>query len=183
MDQVGGATIHYIDRGEDTGDILQQGSFPIPFAMPPEVLIRTAIDLGAKLMVTALDAISNGTASRLPQSHLPCPKRARSLKSGEDLFPWQNWTIRQCYHFLQAASLWVIPFSKKLGLLASLPWHAVSYREIHLAEPWGKIRLDWRGFYFAHPQGKIYLRLPPHFLLFLLAAAAFLVFSYQSVFH
>lgn len=181
MDAMGGATIHYIDEGEDSGAILEQDSFPIPSGLPPKKLMHTAIGLGAKLMVSALNKISSGTASPTPQSHLPCPVRARRLKPGEDLLNWQDWTIAECFHFLQAACFWVNPFSIKHGFLGHLPWQAVSYQETPQMHNPGRIRLGLKGAYFAHPQGKIALRLSPRLTPFLIGAAALLFFTYQAL--
>lgn len=156
METLGGATIHFLDDHEDTGDILKQASFPIPPGMPPHELQHRIISLGCELLSQTLAELEAGSVHPVPQRDLPCPQRARRLRPGEELFNWQEWDLQHTYHFLNGAYSWYRPFGKKYGLFAGLSWKAVSCLPGVVAHP-GQIRLDGGGVYFAHPQGKVYL--------------------------
>ena len=62
-----GVTLHYLDAGVDTGDILAQATFPIPENSTALPLIARCLDEGKRLFQRQLPAILNGTASRTPQ--------------------------------------------------------------------------------------------------------------------
>jgi methionyl-tRNA formyltransferase len=160
MEREGGATVHYIDENEDTGDILKQASFPIPTQMPPRDLQIKSIELGEQLLSAAMEAIELGLTKPVPQRHLACPQRGRYLKPGEDLFPWQNWPIERVTHFLAGVYPWHRAFNSRHGWLGQLPWRATGFARERISIP-GKLKIDRRGVYFAHPQGKV--RLAPAF--------------------
>lgn len=158
MEKEGGATIHFIDGGEDTGDIIKQASFPIELGMEPQQLIHNAIDLGARLMVDALEEIATGTVQKVAQRHMPCPRRGRYLKANEDLFLWREWSLERSFHFLSGTYPWYYAFNGAPGILKWIPWRASRYQPSRLETANGKIRWDRQGFYFCHPEGKIRLR-------------------------
>jgi methionyl-tRNA formyltransferase len=162
MEQRGGATIHYLDKGEDTGDILKQEDFEIVLGMDPHSFMNETIYLGSRLLLDTLDDLARkelmpGHIKPIVQRNQECPVRARYLKPGENLFYWQKWSIEETYHFLQGVYLWHHPFTRKHGILSRLHWRASGYETTTVPAP-GQIRLDWRGAYFAHPQGKVRLR-------------------------
>lgn len=175
-DRTGGATIHQVDEGEDTGDILKQESFPIPIGMDVKALRRTIIRLGAQLMVETLSELARGKARPQAQRHLPCPQRARRLAPGEDLFRWQEWGLEHCYHFLRGLGSCYRLLNRSHGIWGAFPWKAYGMEKGKPSLP-GKIMFDRAGFYFAHPQGKIRLRLAvnPVRLALLAAAGACLI--------
>jgi len=156
-DRQGGVTIHHLDEGEDTGDILKQSSIPIAIGMDVNALRKNAIRLGTHLMVEALDDLSAAEARPQPQRDLPCPQRGRYLKPGEDLFHWQRWGLEHCYHFLRGLASRYKLLNRTHGFWGLFPWKATGM-EMTRCESTGKILQDGRGFYFAHPQGKIRLR-------------------------
>ena len=153
----GGATVHFLDEGEDTGDIIHQATYPIPPGMPPQELQLKAIALGCDLLVSALDDIEKGSVKRVPQRDKPCPRRARYLKPGEDLFAWQNWDIEHSFHFLAGVYPWYRAINTSHGWAGRLPWRATGYQACGVDAP-GKIGWDWHGVYFAHSEGKIRLK-------------------------
>jgi methionyl-tRNA formyltransferase len=77
-----GVTVHYVDEGIDSGDIIGQVAFEIG-ARDREVTLRArAAAVGARLLVDALEQIAAGTAPRTPQTGEPSyysfPPRGRS---------------------------------------------------------------------------------------------------------
>jgi methionyl-tRNA formyltransferase len=179
MEREGGATIHFIDEKEDSGDILKQASFPIRLGMPPQELRQRTIELGSELLSATLTEIENGTAHPALQRHLQCPQRGRHLKPGEQLFPWSEWDIERVYHFLAGVYPWYRAFQGKHGVPGNLPWKAVGYEKCAIAAP-GSVRLDRGGAYFAHPQGKVCLQLAVSgaHIAFWLIMATMLIFAW-----
>lgn len=176
----GGATIHFLDEGEDTGDILKQETIPIPLGIDQRSLENRLIHLGGRLMTETLDELARGELNPRPQKHLACSQRARRIRADEDLLDWQKWSLEHTYHYLSGMSPWHRPLAKTRGWLDLWPWRATSY-QMAIISPTaaGKVRMDGQGFYFAHPQGKIRLRVDPaiiRFLMLLMAGAATVLF-------
>jgi methionyl-tRNA formyltransferase len=158
METEGGATIHFIDEGEDTGDILKQASFPIPLGMEPHLLRRITIDLGTRLFSESLRDIANSNAHPVPQVPLPGLLRARRLKKNEDLFDWRTWSLQQTYHFLRGTLPFQTIFTDRQGPWGLFDWVASGYESQNKSHAAGRIQLDFKGFFFAHSEGKIRLR-------------------------
>ncbi|HON60025.1 MAG TPA: formyltransferase family protein [Smithella sp.] len=149
-----GATIHYLDEGEDTGDIIKQKSMPIPPGMPVDLLAGKLITLGAALMVEALSDIEQGIVERIPQKHLPCPFRARHIKKNEQWVQW-DWPLERVWHFLRGTA------SKNRELLSKIPgfsWKVAGYEKTFQPKAPGKIDRDFHQFYLTHKEGKIYIQ-------------------------
>ena len=175
MEKEGGVTVHYIDPGEDTGDIIQQESFPIPLGMNPYDMMHTAIKIGSTLLVKTLNEIAAGNITAITQRHFPSPRRARRLNPREDLFHWQEWSIEKTYHFLGGVYPWYNVFQRIRGPLKRIPWKAISYEKASIKPPYGGLRFGMQGIYFAHPEGKI--RLQPRLSLFRLMLIGLLILA------
>jgi methionyl-tRNA formyltransferase len=66
---VTGVTVHYVDVGVDSGDIVIQQVLPIHPRDTMFSLNERLNQLGARLLVKAVQSIRNGTAPRIPQDH------------------------------------------------------------------------------------------------------------------
>jgi methionyl-tRNA formyltransferase len=64
-----GVTVHYMDLGIDSGDILAQREIPIDPGESPQKLERRLAPIGAELLLDAIRQIDAGTACRVPQRH------------------------------------------------------------------------------------------------------------------
>lgn len=107
LDLTGGVTVHYIDEGEDTGDIIVQEKNPIALGTPLRELRFHLIDeIGTRLLLTAVDAIEKGTAPRFPQSEKSPTARARNLLEGEEktLIDWKTWDVKRVWHMVNGYS-------------------------------------------------------------------------------
>lgn len=149
-----GATIHFIDPGEDSGDIILQESMPIFSGIRGNELNKKILALGAALMVEALEEIQEGKVKRTPQKHLPCPFRARHLKPGEQLLEW-NWPIERVWHFLRGTALTNQELKSKVP---GLSWTVQDFKKNHANETPGNFRWSRHGFYLSHPEGRIFVR-------------------------
>src|SRR5262245_1906332 len=77
MDLDGAVTIHVVDEGIDTGDILLQDHFPIRLGATHRDVSLHSLRIGTVSMIRALDLLAGGLAPRQAQRHLPCPLYAR----------------------------------------------------------------------------------------------------------
>ena len=155
----GGVTVHFIDAGEDTGDIIFQQRFPITPGMPLSEMTRRTGEIGAGLVIRALDALADGNCPRVAQPADSPTERARLLESGEArrLIDWEEWPIERAWHLLHATEGrlglidpppgWRRRFSWSIGGLTHEPSTAAA----------GTIGRDRAGFFVAHRQGRIRL--------------------------
>jgi methionyl-tRNA formyltransferase len=97
-----GITVHYIDEGIDTGDIILQTSYPITDKDDYSTLLSVAYEECALLLVQAIKQIQNRTADRLKQESIHhtgfyCGKRG----GGDEIINW-NQSSRQLFNFIRA---------------------------------------------------------------------------------
>ncbi|MBT3221462.1 MAG: methionyl-tRNA formyltransferase, partial [Proteobacteria bacterium] len=62
-----GVTIHYIDPGIDTGDIIVQREIPISPTETLHSLYLKSVKVGTQALLDALDLLEAGKAPRIPQ--------------------------------------------------------------------------------------------------------------------
>ncbi len=117
----GGVTVHFIDNGEDTGDILAQTSFLIPLGMRSSELVRISQERGVALMVEVLEKLASGevTGTRQPATS-PTP-RGRNLTIDEmwDRIDWDTWPVERIFHCLR----YLEPRLHEIESL-KLPWYS-----------------------------------------------------------
>ena len=96
-----GITVHYMDTGIDTGDIILQKTYPISDNDNYASLLETAHIECASVLYEALCEIYSGTAKRTKQegSGFYCSKREK----GDEIIDW-NSTSREIFNFVRAIS-------------------------------------------------------------------------------
>ena len=97
-----GISVHYVDSGIDTGDLILQRTYPISDKDDYSTLLRTAHTECAEVLFDALCLLQSGKAERIPQRHIHevgfyCPARVK----GDE---WINWhkTSREIFNFIRA---------------------------------------------------------------------------------
>lgn len=97
-----GVTLHYIDKGEDTGDIIFQERVLIRPGEKLEELNQKLSFTGIKLLLKAMDTIEMGNIPRVRQSVATPTVRARKIKPDEynELIKWSEWDVDRVFHFL-----------------------------------------------------------------------------------
>jgi len=107
-----GVTIHFMDAGLDTGDIVAQESFALPDGVAGALAERQCNAIGGRLMLAVLQGLRDGTLSRRQQppggSYQPWPAR-------DD---WQiatSWTARRAFNFMRATAEWGQPYIALAG--------------------------------------------------------------------
>jgi methionyl-tRNA formyltransferase len=102
-EQSAGVTIHFMDDGLDTGDIVAQASFALPDGVAGAEVEQQCDALGARLMLASLQQLRDGTLVRRPQppggSYQPWPTQ-------DD---WQlstSWAARRAFNFMRGTADW-----------------------------------------------------------------------------
>lgn len=121
-----GVTLHFMDQGADTGDIVAQTAFAWPEGISGPELERHCAAAGGELLVAAVKELSQtGQLPRRPQ-----PSEGSSYFSwpaDEDLLIPTSWEARRAFNFLRAAADWPLeiaageerfPVSRALGYVS-----------------------------------------------------------------
>lgn len=148
-----GVTVHFLDEGEDTGDIVLQARFSVPLGMPFQDFESQILNYGCELMLQALAMAATGEVPRRPQAQLGEGTRARLVSSGEQFVNWNVWSVERVFHFLQ-------------GTLAMIrlnppdrPWRrmvaVLGFNHLKAATPPGSFQRDVDGEYINCLDGRV----------------------------
>lgn len=97
-----GITVHYIDTGIDTGDIILQRTFPITDDDTYQTLLSTAHRECPELLASAVQKIMDGTVVRRPQREIhPVGMYCGQRTTGDERLNWDQ-TSRQVFNFVRA---------------------------------------------------------------------------------
>jgi methionyl-tRNA formyltransferase len=99
-----GITVHYIDEGIDTGDIIKQNSYPITDNDDYSSLLKIAYIECANILYDSIKEIQSGESKRIKQITIDsvgfyCGKRGE----GDELINW-NQTSRRLFNFIRSIS-------------------------------------------------------------------------------
>jgi peptidoglycan/xylan/chitin deacetylase (PgdA/CDA1 family) len=78
-----GVTVHFVDQGLDTGDIVAASTVPIAQHETPETLLQKLHQEGSRLLAQAVAALRDGTATRLAQTRESHKARTRPTRTEE----------------------------------------------------------------------------------------------------
>jgi len=95
-----GITVHFIDDGIDTGDIITQAVIPIEEEDNYGILLEKAINKAPEILFDALIKIKNGNYDLIKQNHLSGSYFSQR-RIGDEYINW-NWGSRQIYNFIRA---------------------------------------------------------------------------------
>jgi len=95
-----GVTVHQMDSGADTGDIVAQRPLALPDGISYTDAEQLCAEEGARLVVEAAHAIDAGTLARRPQpatglSYAPTPR-------AEDFVVAPDWSRRRAFNFMRS---------------------------------------------------------------------------------
>jgi methionyl-tRNA formyltransferase len=153
-----GLTVHFIDAGEDTGDIVKQKELTVGFGEDTRSLAARYADVAGDLVLEALEEVAGGAVSRRPQRHLPCPFRARFLKPGENPIDWEAWPIERIFHVLRGANGTMDLLPRRHFPLSLFEWDVSRYEKGEAQPARLGIRRAGLRHYVAVREGRIYLR-------------------------
>ncbi|KZZ72024.1 hypothetical protein A3765_13575 [Oleiphilus sp. HI0130] len=141
QDERGGVTVHCIDAGEDTGDILLQQYYTVEKGIKSPNLQDIAIgDIGSRLLLQVIDQIDE--LPRVKQNNHVSVQRARNVKKTEHRFiiDWKEWPIQDIWHLLRGTELWLDAIEQPSGLFRGMRWSVQSFASSPiLDEPFGNV--------------------------------------------
>jgi methionyl-tRNA formyltransferase len=162
-DKQGGVTLHYLDSGEDTGDIVYQKKYDIPLGMKSPHMQDVAIGkIGVEILLKALSILSCG--EKLPRIEQPVTsgtERARNISVDEhdSLIDWKNWPIERIWHFMRGTELWLNSIHQPSGVFKGLRWKVLEFEKCDSANTKisGSVERDSTGYYVVCRDGAIRL--------------------------
>ncbi|MFN1835357.1 methionyl-tRNA formyltransferase [Balneola sp. MJW-20] len=99
-----GITVHFVDEGIDTGDIILQKTFPITDDDTYGSLLETAYEECARLLYDAIKDIQKGSFKRVKQNTIhPVGFYCGRRTIGDEVINW-NTTSRELFNFVRALS-------------------------------------------------------------------------------
>lgn len=156
-----GATVHYIDKGEDTGDIILQDRKFIDLGVKsPERLDKLVGELGFQLILSALEQIQKGKVISKKQPNNSPTSRARNLESNEhcSIIDWKLWPIEKIWHILRGTECWLNAIQQPSGIFKGQRWIIEEFMKCEMkGEIAGRIYREDKRRYLATLDGKIYL--------------------------
>jgi methionyl-tRNA formyltransferase len=111
-------TLHYINKGEDTGDIISQERVLITDGEKLDEVTPKLSIAGIKLLLKAMDCIEKGDVPIVKQPVTAPTVRARKIKPEEynELIKWNEWDVERVFHFLSGTSNYHCNLLKKTNL-------------------------------------------------------------------
>jgi methionyl-tRNA formyltransferase len=157
-----GVTVHYIDTGEDTGDIIYQERYTIPLGIKSPDMLDIGINkIGINLLFKVLDRIALGTVQKIKQPQNSPTPRARNIKPEEHktIIDWNNWPIERIWHILRGTELWLNVLEQPSGIYKGHRWIIDDFVKSEINENYvfGSIYNDHRKTFIACPGGIIYM--------------------------
>ena len=158
-----GATVHYIDEGEDTGNIIYQESYDLPLGSTEEEMISLSSEIGFKLLKKSIFDIENNCAPSIKQSIESPTVRARQIKTDEykEVVNWKEWEIERVWHLLRGTQNWlnVFDFSDVQGKVSN--WRILHYakQDVKPRLKLGKVYKKGNLYYVLCGLGYIYMEI------------------------
>tara|TARA_B100000700_G_C15062696_1_gene866946 strand:- start:3695 stop:4627 length:933 start_codon:yes stop_codon:yes gene_type:complete len=100
-----GITVHYIDQGIDTGDIIEQAFFQISPDDNYGSLLKVAIVGCAEVLIKALIGIKNNTAKALKQSDIHPVGTYFGMRRVGDEYLEFGWGAKRFHNFVRALAI------------------------------------------------------------------------------
>jgi|LFRM01.1.fsa_nt_gb methionyl-tRNA formyltransferase len=161
MEKKGGITIHYVDKGEDTGDIIYQESYDIsPGSSGPDLQSEVVSTIGVPLLIKAIKAIEEGYAPRIPQPEGSPTLRARNILPDEqkNIIDWKNWDIKRIWHLMRGYANSMDLIEPPRGIYAGQRWTVEGYTKCDTSKySKGIVLKNSDGYYIAGSNGLIQL--------------------------
>ena len=128
-----GVTLHFMDEGFDTGDIVVQEPLALADGLSGEAADRLCAERGGALMVEAVRQLEAGRLPRYPQtggsSYHPFPTAA-------DFHIPTSWTARRAFNFMRGTAEWGWPYVIETGAEEVMVQTAVAcYPHQQLSQP------------------------------------------------
>jgi methionyl-tRNA formyltransferase len=161
-EKYGGVSVHYVDKGEDSGNIISQKKFNIPLGLPSsqydDLIRNTACQIANEAVAKAI----NGDTGIVQKNDSPAI-RARRVKKGETFNDCIDWEIERTFHFLVGTE-YIPPIIKVPPLVSKLfnvKIATFKKEDKNSEKKIATFSFDMNGCYFQHKEGRIYFNLKP----------------------
>ena len=158
----GGVTVHRINEGEDTGDIIVQEEFDICFGEDILTLQRRVINkLGIKLLLRSIELLGTEDFEGIKQPSKSPTRRARNLKNTDvdKLIDWKNWDVEKVWHILKGGQNSIKYLVKIPDLYKNTRFFVLGYKRVDTNDSPGMFRNNIEQPYIVCKNGLIYCRL------------------------
>lgn len=156
-----GITLHFIDEGEDTGDIVQQKEITIRRGERLHELIeRTVRKLGVEMILSAIRVVATGgELPRLPQVVDSPTKRARNVRPDEfrGLVDWEHWELERVWHVLRGTESYCSALPGLEGEERNRRWRVGDFENEECDVEAGTLAKDRHGVFVSCRDGKVRL--------------------------
>jgi len=161
MEKKGSITISYIEKGEDTGDIIYQKSYDIPLGSNgPDLQNKVVSTIGAPLLIEAIIAMEEGYAPRIPQPRESPTLRARNILPDEqkNIIDWEKWDVERIWHLMRGYANSMDLIEPPRGIYAGQRWTVEGYTKCDTSKySKGIVLKNSDGYYIAGSNGLIQL--------------------------
>ncbi|KYC44669.1 MAG: methionyl-tRNA formyltransferase [Candidatus Methanofastidiosum methylothiophilum] len=161
FDRDAGVTVHYIDKGEDTGDIILQKNVKVDLGERYYELRAKFENVGALALLESIEKIESNKVQRIKQPVESPTPRAKRVKKEDylSLIDW-NWDLERLWHFFRGTENYL-----KYLLIKNKFLFRIYRVEVGKMENTkhdfivGTFHRDSDGKFIACKNGKIYYRL------------------------
>ncbi|MCB8980515.1 MAG: hypothetical protein H6657_24140 [Ardenticatenaceae bacterium] len=128
-----GVTVHFMDENFDTGDVALQRPFPLPDGITHAELETQLAQIGADLLV---DAVQKAAVGTLPRQIQPPGFTSDPWPQDSDFALDTGWSARHAYNFMRGTTNWERPYSVQVdGRRVWLKTAVAFDPEGHLPQP------------------------------------------------
>jgi len=161
FDRDAGVTVHYIDKGEDTGDIILQKDVKVRLGERYYELRAKFEVAGASTLLESIKKIESGKVQRKIQPKESPTPRAKRVKKDDylNLIDW-NWDLERLWHFFRGTENYLKSLLLKNKII--FRFSRIEVGEMEKTEQKlmaGTIHKDSNGKYIACKDGKIYYKI------------------------
>lgn len=160
-----GVTLHFIDKGADTGDIIYQERICIRSGDKFETVIQQLSATGSKLILKMLKNLETGKIPRIKQPTTSPTVIARKIKPQEyyGLIKWKEWDVERVFHFLNGTPKYhnfllkknkFCRFLLKVKVIGMERCNTAGYNV-------GTLHKENSRYFFVCKDGKIYITIRP----------------------
>jgi methionyl-tRNA formyltransferase len=156
-----GMSVHFIDKGEDTGNLIVQKEYNVPLGMKSQDQMSIVRSKGVDLLKDAILLVARENYKGIQQPIISPTIRARNIKKEEHIkiVDWGNWEVTRIWHLLRGTELWLDALEQPKGLYAGHRWIVQGYEEKLTGLNNGEIFRSKGQYFVACMDGVIYLSL------------------------
>jgi methionyl-tRNA formyltransferase len=152
MDLEAGVTVHFIDSGVDTGDILLQESVLLPLGLKSKQRDDILIGfIGVNVLMKVITLILNNSVVRISQKSDINYEYSRRIKISEhlEIIKWDEWSIEKIWNLLRGTEGWLKCLPEMNGIWKGQFWIIGDYVKFeNLDFDYRKIKKNIDGSYF-----------------------------------